>query len=289
MSGLARPRLEGVAVEHVWLDVDGVRIHVAQAGSGPPLALLHGWPQNWWAWRKLIPSLARDHRVICPDLRGFGWSDAPPGSYEKERFAADLLGVLDALEVERAGLVGVDWGGFAGFLACLRAPERFSGFVALAITHPWMNVPAVPDPRQLARIWYQVVIATPLLGRTLLQRRARDLIARAGGGVWDDATIEVYSEALRRPATAAATVALYRTFLTRELPRIARGRYAGDRLTVPTLLLVGDRDPVIPAGAIEGFEAHGDALELEWLAGAHHWLPEERPDVVEDRIRRLLG
>lgn len=286
---LALPEIEGVAVRHDWVELDGIRIHVAEAGEGPPLLLQHGWPQSWWAWRELIRRLAPDHRVICPDLRGFGWSDAPAGGYEKERFASDLIGVLDALGLDRVGLVGVDWGAFAGFLGALRAPERFTGFVALAISHPWPEVSRVPDPWQLARIWYQLAIATPVLGRTLLQRRAHQLIERAGGGVWDERTIAIYAEALRRPATAAASVALYRTFLTRELPALARGRYSGDRLEVPTLLLIGERDPVLRPSAVAGFEQHGDALSLEWLAGAHHWLPEERPDDVEARIRRLLA
>ncbi|MDQ4048476.1 MAG: alpha/beta hydrolase, partial [Actinomycetota bacterium] len=122
------PRLEGV--EHRFVDADGLRVHVTEAGHGEPLLLQHGWPQHWWAFRALIPVLAERYRVICPDLRGHGWTDAPAGGYEKEQLATDLLGVLDALGLERVRLVGHDWGGFAGFLACLRAPERFSHLVA---------------------------------------------------------------------------------------------------------------------------------------------------------------
>ncbi len=160
---LPLPELPGVA--HRFVTVGGVRLHVAEAGSGPPILLQHGWPQNWWEWRRLIGPLAADHRVICPDLRGLGWSDAPRGRYDKETLAGDLLGVLDALELalpgsgERVRLVGHDWGGFVGFLACLRAPERFESFLALSITHPWFGVGSgVPDPRALLRLWYQFVI-----------------------------------------------------------------------------------------------------------------------------------
>jgi pimeloyl-ACP methyl ester carboxylesterase len=286
---LEMPTLEGVQHRHVT--VDGVSIHVAEAGSGPPLVLQHGWPQNWWAWRHVIAALAPHHRVICPDLRGFGWSDAPSRGYEKERLASDLLGLLDALELERVGLAGHDWGGFVGFLACLRAPERFTGYVALAITHPWMQIPRIPDPRQLARAWYQLVIASPVLGGALLRRErvTRTLIERAGAGVWDEQSRELYARALSRPATVAATVALYRSFLTRELPELRGGRYDDVRLEVPTLLVVGDRDPVITPPALAGFEQHGDELSLEWVPGAGHWLPEELPELVVERIRRVCS
>src|SRR5437763_15686697 len=89
------PELAGV--EHDWIDVRGFRMHVAQAGFGQPLVLLHGWPHNWWVWRGVIPRLAERYHVICPDLRGLGWSDAPASGYERENLADEVLGLLDAL------------------------------------------------------------------------------------------------------------------------------------------------------------------------------------------------
>jgi pimeloyl-ACP methyl ester carboxylesterase len=120
--GRALPELGGV--EHRFVDLPNLRMHVAEAGEGDPVVLLHGWPQNWWAWRRLIPPLAERFRVVCPDLRGFGWSDAPTGGYEKETLADDILQLLDALELRRVRMIGHDVGGFVGFLTCLRAPER---------------------------------------------------------------------------------------------------------------------------------------------------------------------
>jgi len=77
MGELDLPVLRGVRHRHVDVGA-GVRLHVAEAGAGPLLVLVHGWPQHWWCWRRMIPALARTHRVLAPDLRGFGWSDAPP-------------------------------------------------------------------------------------------------------------------------------------------------------------------------------------------------------------------
>src|SRR5204863_7343073 len=122
------------------VDVGGLSVHVAEAGSGPPLVLLHGWPQNWYCWRRVVPLLAPKFRLIMPDLRGHGWSDAPRRGYEKEQLADDLVGLLDALQLDEVGMVGHDWGGWVGFLACLRAPERFGGLLALGIPHPFQRL-----------------------------------------------------------------------------------------------------------------------------------------------------
>ena len=114
------PDLEGVS--HEYVDLPGLRMHVAVAGpaDAEPLVLLHGWPQHWYAWRRLIGPLSEHYRVYCPDLRGFGWSDAPAGSYLKAQLAADVIALLDALGLDRVRLAGHDWGGFTGFLALHR-------------------------------------------------------------------------------------------------------------------------------------------------------------------------
>lgn len=110
---IALPALEGV--EHRHVDVaEGVRIHVADAGpaDGPAVMLVHGFPQNWWEWRDLIGPLAADgNRVLCPDLRGAGWSSAPRSRYTKTEMADDLAAVLDGLGVAKVKLVAHDWGG----------------------------------------------------------------------------------------------------------------------------------------------------------------------------------
>jgi pimeloyl-ACP methyl ester carboxylesterase len=93
------PAVNGV--RHRYVNVNGVRLHLAEAGQGEPLLMLHGWPQHWYEWRHLIDALREDYHVICPDLRGFGWSDAPASGYEKERLVDDIIGIMDVLGLER--------------------------------------------------------------------------------------------------------------------------------------------------------------------------------------------
>jgi pimeloyl-ACP methyl ester carboxylesterase len=272
-----------------------VELHVAHAGrpeagtgrpARAPVVLVHGWPQHWWAWRKVIPALAESHEVFAVDLRGFGWSDAPRSTYAKEELAGDLVALLDALELERVRLAGHDWGGFVGFLACLRAPERISSYLALSIVHPWSSLPL--SLRGLARASYQLLLAAPGAG-ALVQRRTPfvDLVMRKGGpGVWTAEEREVYAERFREPARAEAASRMYRAFVTRERAAIDAGAYAGRRLTVPARLLVGRGDPVVTPERVAGAEDHADDLTVEWIDGGH-WLPEERPELVAERIAAL--
>jgi pimeloyl-ACP methyl ester carboxylesterase len=164
------PALPGV--EHHWLDVPSgcgrVRLHVAEAGAGTPVLLLHGWPQHWWCWRRVIERLRNHYRLLAPDLRGFGWSEAPGTGYSATGFASDAVGLLDALGLTRAHVVGHDWGGFAAILLALRHPERVDRLLLSNTPGPW----ARPSPSTVAglrRAWYAGLVATPILGERVVR------------------------------------------------------------------------------------------------------------------------
>ena len=270
-------------VTHREVDVGAVRLHVAEAGDGPPLVLLHGWPQHWWEWRSLIPQLARSYRVLAPDLRGWGWSEAPPGDYAKRTLAADVLALLDVEGLDRVRLMGHDWGGYLGFLLALEHPERIERLVALDIAPPWPR-PTLPRPRHLALPVfgsYQALVATPVLGPRAMTRGpglVRTLI-RAGSGPdarWQDDELDVYADVLRDPARARASSACYRTFLTRELPASLRRGDRSEELEVPSLLVLGDASPL--RRLLD--PPPGRNLEVTTIPRAGHFLPEEAPDDV---------
>lgn len=285
---VALPTVPGVTSRFV--DVDGLRVHVAEAGSGPPLVLLHGWPQHWYCWHRVVPLLADSYRLVMPDLRGHGWSDAPDGPYDKEQLATDLLGLLDALELPQVGLIGHDWGGWTGFLAALRAPERFSGFLALGIPHPFLSLD-LGRALQAWRLWYQVVLSTPGLAQTMLRTSPRpvETVIRLGSSDRLVTDARHYGEVLQEPARARATVAMYRTFLLQESAAVMAGRYRNQRLTVPTRLVVGAQDPVASRAILKGWEPYADDMTLEVLPGLGHFLPEEAPEEVAARARALFA
>jgi pimeloyl-ACP methyl ester carboxylesterase len=277
----AMPDLEGV--RHSYVDVNGFRAHVAEAGDpeAAPVVMLHGWPQHWWCWRKLIPPLAEHYRVICPDLRGHGWSDAPPSGYDKPQLARDLIGVMDALGLGRVKLVGHDWGAMAGFLACIGSPGRFERYVAMGITPPLPS----GDPKQILGIWkisYQFPLTAPLIAPRLVSRPDFvKLYLRAGlvrRDAMTDRDVDLFARAIaERPHV---TLGVYRTFLLRELVPMVTGRWAG-RLRVPTRVLGGDHDFVVDAGRIRmAAQRYADDMSVEELSGVGHFVPEEVPDEV---------
>jgi len=279
------PVLDGVT--HRTVRARGLRFHVAEAGAGAPVVLLHGWPQHWWLWRRVVPLLAPHARLLMLDLRGFGWSDAPPDGYDKQTMAEDVLGVLDAMEIDRVRLVGHDWGGWIGFLAALSAPERIERLMALSIPPPFGR----PSPRALAEAWrltYVLALAAPVVGERLVgsQGFVRRLLksGAADANAFTDADLDAFATVLAEPARARASAQLYRTFLTREAVRTG-----GGRLRVPALLLSGDRDPAVRPAMLEGREGRADDLTIEMVPGCGHFLPEERPDVVAERARSFLG
>ncbi len=276
------PALPGVT--HEWIDAGGLRTHVALAGpaDAPPLFCVHGWPQHWWAWRHVIGEFSDRYRIICPDLRGHGWTEAPRDGYEKEQLATDLLALIDAMGLQKVTWAGHDWGAWVGMLAALRAPERFERLFVMAVPHLWAPR---NDPRRLALLAYQVPISLPLLG-PLAARRLPRMMLRAGRarGKFTPEELDTYTAELQKERPHV-TVAVYRTLLVRELRGVIGGRYAKQKLEVPTTVLAGGKDlatGALPPGPVEG----QPQLTVEVIDGAGHWLLDEAPEAVAAALGR---
>jgi pimeloyl-ACP methyl ester carboxylesterase len=271
------PELDGV--EHTYHDLPtGVRIHLASAGppDAPPVLALHGWPQHWWAWRHVIAELSGEFRLLCPDLRGFGWSGQPADDdFRKQRLAEDALALLDVLELDQVRLTGHDWGGYAAILAAVTAPERFSSLLALSIGHPW--VPKQVALRHGYLLSYQLPLAAPFAGEHVVRdgRYVRGMLrnGRRDGRRWTPEEEDAYLDVVRESAHASSK--LYRDFLLHDARTVVR-----KRPTMPARLLFGSREPI--KAFTQGFPG-----ELDVVDGAGHFLPEEAPEAVAERIRAM--
>ena len=272
-------------VRHHFVEIDGLRIHYAEAGAGEPLILLHGWPQHWWEWRHVIGPLAQRYRVICPDIRGLGWSEGSGGGYTFERLARDLVELMDRLGVRRARVVGRDWGLVAGYRACLNWPERFEQFVALAGVHPW-TLDGV-RPAVFTRPWHVYVLAA--LGRSRSLQTAlveRSLRAWRYHGGFTASEVDTYLARMRTPGAYAATIDFNRNVVRHEVPHFAR-HYRLIRLRVPTLHLNGACDP-LSDGVPDSYRDYADDIRLELIPGCGHFVPEEQPQWLADRLLAFL-
>ncbi|OBK53227.1 alpha/beta fold hydrolase [Mycobacterium sp. 1081908.1] len=291
---VAMPALDGV--EHRYVELgDGVIIHVADAGpaNGPAVMLVHGFPQNWWEWHELIPALAADgYRVLCPDLRGAGWSSAPRSDYRKNDMADDLAAVLDRLGVATVTLAAHDWGGPIAFIMMLRHPEKVTGFFGMNTAAPWFKKD-LKLARNLWRFWYQIPIMLPVIGpRVIADPKARfyRLLATwvGGGYLVNEDDVRFYIECMRQPGHAVAGSKWYRTFQSSEVWRWMRGEYDDARVEVPVRWLSGTMDPVLTPDLLDGYADHITDFKVELVDGVGHWIVEQRPELVLERLRAFL-
>ncbi|HYI80923.1 MAG TPA: alpha/beta hydrolase [Thermoleophilaceae bacterium] len=293
VAKLSPPDIPGATQQTVTIeshDAGPFDVRFYEAGVGPPVLLLHGWPQDAWCWRSVIPLLADRYRLVAPDLRGFGQTDAPAGgSYNGLTIGADAVALLDALEIERAHLIGHDWGGFGAFAAAIAAPRRIASLVVLNTMPPWLEL----SPRllwELRRSWYVLPLAAwgesivrerpSLIARMLRGDRVQEGISRADA--------HGYAARLQRPDSARATMALYRSFVRSFRTVLVERSFEDLHLTVPTRIVFGAADMAISPVVLRGIERHCDDVAVELVPDSGHFIAEEKPELVADRAAALF-
>jgi len=282
----APPPIAGV--RRSFVDARGVRFHVTEAGpiDGRPVIALHGWPQHHWVYRDLLADPPPGLRIIAPDLPGYGWSGPPPHKWAKEDVANDVLALMDALGVDRALLVGHDWGGFVAYRMLLAAPERFDGYLVCNMAHPWQT-PRTILPHFWRFLAYQPFVAS--IGMVLQQRtRYLERVVFANGPKAhrvDPASARVYADRFRDPVCARTATDTYRTFLLEELPTSARNPEQR-RATKPIRALFGMADFAVHHSLASPATALADDYTFEPV-DAGHFIIDERPDLVRARLIAL--
>lgn len=265
--------MSAAPIEHRTLTLDGVDLHVLLAGEGRPLMLLHGWPDSAELWRSMIPTLvAAGYRVIAPDQRGFGLSSAPAdvSAYRIERLAADAIAVLDALAVDRADLIGHDWGALVGWRICADHPDRVRRYAALSVGHPAAY--ARGGILQRLKAWYIYLYQCRGVAEALMS--AGDFaVLRA---VTREAEARRHWIAdMSRPGRLTAGMNLYRANVD-----ILRGSEPR-RVAVPVLGVYGGGDLALTERQMTESKRYMDApFRYRRIERAGHWLPLHAPDAV---------
>ena len=265
-------------LEHSYIETNGIKLHVVQAGpqSGVPVVLLHGFPEFWYGWRKQIPALAEAGcRVIVPDQRGYNLSDKPEGvkAYGVNILVDDIIGVIDALGYEKVNLVGHDWGAVVAWALAISHPERLHKLGIMNAPHPAVMKKFLQrDLDQLRRSWYVLFFQLPWIPEALLKMGDwRNIVNATRGtskiGSFLNEDIVRYKEAWSQPGAMTSMLNWYRAVV----------RYQSivpdePRVKVPTLMIWGVKDFALTHRMARPSMDYVDEGNLLLFPEATHWV-----------------
>ncbi|HYM16221.1 MAG TPA: alpha/beta hydrolase [Dehalococcoidia bacterium] len=312
-------------ITHRTLKTNGINVHLAEAGDGPLVLLVHGFPESWYSWRHQIPALAAaGYHAAAVDVRGYGRSDAPEliEAYSMKEMTADMAGIVDALSAKPAVIVGHDWGAPIAWTSAVLYPEHFRAVAGMSV--PFLPRAPMP-PTQLFKqvfgdtFFYILYFQAPGVAEAELQadvRRSMRLFLYAASGDaprdaagWVKQKDAKFLDGMPEPASLPAWLTEQDLdYFTAEFERTGfRGglnRYrnmdrdwdelphlAGAKVTQPALFVCGDRDGVIAMnpGGIEAMKPFVPNLRrVVMLPGAGHWTQQERPDEVNAALLDFL-
>jgi pimeloyl-ACP methyl ester carboxylesterase len=273
--------------QHRTVSASGTRFHVVEAGDGPLVLLLHGFPQFWWAWRHQLTVLATaGYRAVAADLRGYGGSDHPPRGYDLPSMTTDLTALIRALGESDAVIVGHDWGGLLGWSCAALQPRTVRGLVAVSAPHPLrLRTAVLKDGTQLKALSHSVGFQLPWAPERRLRQdnaaQVGDYLRRWSAVEWPDPDTEaVYRTAFQIGNTPYCALEYFR-WAVRSLPRPDGLRYAKQMrapVHAPVLQIHGTEDALVLADSVRGSQQYvaGD-YQFHVMAGVGHYPAEEAP------------
>jgi pimeloyl-ACP methyl ester carboxylesterase len=277
---------------HERFDVGEVSLHAVVEGSGPPVLLLHGFPEFWYSWRAQLPALAAaGFRAVAPDLRGYNESDRPEGigHYTVDKLVADAAGLARAVAPGgKVHVVGHDWGGGIAWALAHHHPELVDKLVILNAPHPLLTKRKLfTSPTTALGLWHFFFFQLPfvpeqaMLNNGFLKAALRGLATRKDAFSDDD--LAQYAAALRKPGAATAMLNYYRALryqLDLKLP---------GRISAPTMVIWGDKDKALPAHLLDGLPRYVQGpLRIEHIADASHWVQHDAAERVNELLIRFL-
>ena len=277
----------GTELREGYAEVGDVRLHYVEAGDGPLIVLLHGFPEFWFSWRlQIAPLAAAGFRVVAPDLRGYNLSSRPDGvaAYDTGPLAADIRGLVQERGAESALLVGHDWGGTVAWATAMNHPEVVDRLAILNAAHPRRLQQGLRTPRQLLRSWYFFYFQLPGTDRRVRARRWRFFrhFLRDARPAYTPEDIERYVEAWSQPGAAAAMINYYRAAV-RQSPKDAGAQLRP--ISAPTLVIWGQRDRYLGPKLAEPDRDDVPNLDrVVRLPDASHWVHHDEPE----RVTQLL-
>jgi pimeloyl-ACP methyl ester carboxylesterase len=293
-----------MTISHGYAEVNGIRLHYAESGSGDNLVLLlHGFPEFWYSWRHQLAALGEQYHVVAPDMRGYNLSDKPKRveDYRIDILVEDTVGLIKHFGAAQAALVAHDWGAAVAWAVAQKYPELISKLVSLQVP-PGAVWRANMSLKQLLRSWYMFFFQLPWIpewaigrnGLAAIDQTFQENVGRKGTFTSED--VAKYKEALRQPGALTAAVNYYRANVRRLMSTRATApqENAGTahnrgRIRVPTLFIFGEQDFAILPATIRGWEQQIDAPYRELrIADSGHWVQNEAADEVNCALLEFL-
>jgi pimeloyl-ACP methyl ester carboxylesterase len=281
--------LLGSNVREGYADIGDVRLHYVEAGQGPLIILLHGFPEFWYGWRLQIePLAAAGFRVVAPDMRGYNLSSRPEGvqAYDMDRLTADIHGLIQERGAQSALLVGHDWGGSVAWATAMKYPEVVDRLAILNAAHPRKLSQGLHHPDQLRKSWYFFFFALPELPEIIVHANRWHFFRhflRDARPAYTPEEMDRYIEAWSQPGAAAGMINYYR-FAVGQPAKEAEA--ALRPISAPTLVIWGQRDNYL--GPELAQPDHDDVPNLdrvERLPDASHWVHHDEAE----RVTQLLA
>lgn len=281
---------------HHDADLGEVRLHYVEAGEGPLVILLHGFPEFWYAWRHQIPALAAaGFRVVAPDMRGFHLSDKPKAvqAYRTDRLAADVAALIRHLGAEQAAVVGHDWGAAVAWIFAMHYPEMLTRLIIMNVPHPLKltSLRGLQRYRQFLRSSYMLFFQIPWLPERLAALGNYAMLRYVlrtdpvKPGAFTEADIDRYIEAASRAGGLTGGINYYRALrfqLGSRLTELVR------RIEAPVLVIWGERDRYLGPELAAPDPAWVPNLRVERLPNASHWVQADEPERVNELLLAFL-
>ena len=292
LSGRPFPPVEGVEVTHRFIRLDGLKVHVAEAGEGEPLVMLHGWPQNWWMWRNQIPHFARHFRVSSL-IEGIRMDGRPAIRISEGEPCTGSCVTCRNARASHFRLLSHDWGGWIGYIVCVKHPGLITQHYAANIPPLWPKISMQSIPAMM-RLGFMARVALPYFGPRLLTKDAgfvHGLLTKGEtrNGGWTDLELNAFSDQFRDRERARASAKLYRSFLFVESISVGLLRkYGRTWIKTPTRLLFGASDQALSPAWLRGYESHFNDILIEVVPRAGHFIIDERPELINERAMKFF-
>ena len=281
-----------------FVEVSGIKLHCMNNGSGKLILFLHGFPEFWYVWREQLKEFGKDYHALAPDMRGYNLSDKPKpiSEYFMPRLLADVKALVDRYsQGKKVILVAHDWGGAVAWNFAIAHPECLEKLVIINSPHPATFLRELKNNREQRKASSYMILFASGLGEVALKagdyRRLKEAIFEksANPAIFSEADKKAYQLAWSQPGALAGGLNYYKAFFQQALKRLIGDKQKiGLRVSVPTLVIWGEKDTALLTGNLNGLEKFVPNLTIKRIADGTHWVIHEQPELVNRYIREFI-